>query len=128
MDGDELKTFVSGRSGAHPNGTLAKGDGTTYTGCKSGLSCWLLVKTSSNKMLLPLPDGSLRRDGFASLVVSSEQAPAVITTRPLIWQEPTHLACLQASSRGVVLTGRKARRTCSSTVSAPARVPACSTV
>ena len=44
MDGDELKTFVSGRSGAHPNGTLAKGDGTTYTGCKSGLSCWLQDK------------------------------------------------------------------------------------
>ena len=41
VDGDELKTFVSGRSGAHPNGTLAKGDGTTYTGCKWGLSCWL---------------------------------------------------------------------------------------
>ena len=127
MDGDELKTFVSGRSGAHPNGTLAKGDGTTYTGCKSGLSCWLLVKTSSNKMLLPLPDGSLRRDGFASLVVSA-QAPAVITTRPLVWQVPTHLACLQASSRGAVLTGRRDRRTCSSTVSAVALVPACSTV
>ena len=44
MDGDELKTFVSGRSGAHPNGTLAKGDGTTYTGCKWGLSCWLQDK------------------------------------------------------------------------------------
>ena len=90
MDGEELKTFVSGRSGAHPNGTLAKGDGTTYTGY-----------------------GSLRRDGFASLVVSGE-APAVITTRPLIWQVPRHSKVARPNyciSDGAVLTGRTGRLT-----------------
>ena len=53
MDGDELKTFISGRSGAHPNGTLAKGDGTTYTGCKRGLFCWLQDKLKQDAAAAP---------------------------------------------------------------------------
>ena len=53
MDGDELKTFISGRSGAHPNGTLAKGDGTTYTGCKWGLFCWLQDKLKQDAAAAP---------------------------------------------------------------------------